>query len=247
MKILFAPSEAKQNGGEHKAFSQDALCCQDLFENRLEVVQRYEEFKKSASIEALSKLFGLKKAEEIEHYKALNLFEAPTMKAIMRYSGVAFEYLDYSSLKQEDQSFLDENVIIFSNLFGPILARDTIPEYKLKQGEKMADFDIAKHYKDSFSQTLDAMLQNEDVLDLRSGYYTKFYDPKFQVTTMKFLKNGRVVSHWAKAYRGLVLRHIAQGRFQTLQELLKSDIQGLSLLEIQETKRKKEILFEVIE
>ena len=46
------------------------------------------------------------------------------MKSIQRYSGIAFDALCYESLNKEEQNYIDNNVIIFSNLFGPIKAND---------------------------------------------------------------------------------------------------------------------------
>ncbi|MFC2490453.1 MAG: peroxide stress protein YaaA, partial [Prevotella sp.] len=45
-----------------------------------------------------------------------------------------YKHLDYRSLDSAAQEFVDKNTLIFSNLFGPVLAADALPEYKLKQG-----------------------------------------------------------------------------------------------------------------
>ena len=49
---------------------------------------------------------------------------------------------------------------------------------------------------------------------------------------MKFLKNGKVVSHWAKAYRGMVLRQIAQNQIDSFAKLRDFSFEGLELVEI---------------
>jgi cytoplasmic iron level regulating protein YaaA (DUF328/UPF0246 family) len=64
---------------------------------------------------------------------------------------------------------------------------------------------------------------------------------------MKFIKNGKVVSHWAKAYRGIVLREMAKNKIKTEQDLLNLQIDKLTLIEIQETKNKKIIIYEIKE
>ena len=53
---------------------------------------------------------------------------------------------------------------------------------------------------------------------------------------MKFIKDGKVVSHWAKAYRGMVLRQIAEKKIKNFDELRKVEFTGLQLIEIQEKK-----------
>ena len=50
------------------------------------------------------------------------------MKAIERYDGVAYDYLKYSDLNNDEKDYIDFNVIIFSNLYGPILASDKVQD-----------------------------------------------------------------------------------------------------------------------
>ena len=78
--------------------------------------------------------------------------------------------------------------------------------------------------------------------------YDKFYKPNSNtnVITYKFLKNGKVVSHWAKHYRGLVVREIANNNIMNFDELMNLKIEGLSLLEIQEKKNIKTLVMEIV-
>ena len=41
--------------------------------------------------------------------------------------------MDYENLDSNSKKWIDENVLIFSNLFGVISAKDLIPYYVLKQ------------------------------------------------------------------------------------------------------------------
>ena len=169
------------------------------------------------------------------------------MCAIERYQGVAYDYLQYTALNRDAQEYLKRNTIIFSNLYGPILGGDTIANYKVKQGNRIGTIAPEKFYKERFSYQLDLYLAHHDILDLRAGYYDKFYKPSKPYTTLKFLKNKKVVSHWAKAYRGVVLREIAKTGVTTLEDFLKLEIEQLQLYEIREQKLKREIIYSIIE
>ena len=208
MKILFSPSETKIGGGDIKCIDKNSFIFPELFEKRLEILEKYNNYLKNASNNDLEKLFGTKKIEVIEKYKQ-DIFKSPIMKAIQRYEGVAYDYLNYNSLEVSAQKYIDENTLIFSNIFGVIKADDKIPDYKLKQGESFENLKIDKFYSDNFSQTLDNYLLDEDILDLRAGFYEKFYTIKKPYLTMKFIKEGKVVSHFAKAYRGEILKLLA--------------------------------------
>lgn len=244
MKILFSPSEKKRSGGIEAKIDKNSFIFPELFEHRKEVLDRYNEFIKNADNKELQKIFGIKDEKEIQKYKT-DIYQKPLMKAVERYDGVAYEYLNYNSLNKKEKDYIDENVIIFSNLFGPIRAGDFgIPDYKLKQGEKIGDFAAEKFYKEHFSKALDEFL-SEPFLDLRAGFYNKFYKPKSEYVTLKFLKNGKVVSHWAKAYRGLVLREAAKKQIKSIDEFMKIEIENLKIKEILQKKKERQIIFEI--
>ena len=121
-----------------------------------------------------------------------------------------------------------------------------MPDYKLKQGEKIGDFAPEQFYKKYFSDALNELLHDEPYLDLRAGFYNKFYKPTSPYTTLKFIKDGKVVSHWAKAYRGIVLRKIAEANISTIEEFMKMNIKNLSVETIIEKGIHTEIVYNIL-
>jgi cytoplasmic iron level regulating protein YaaA (DUF328/UPF0246 family) len=243
MKILLAPSETKKSGGE-SPFDISTLLFHELTPQRTKLLHRYMNILQKGDLPTLSKMFGLKKEADIRANQR-DIIHELTMKAIERYTGVAFDYLSYGELKTEAQTYIDSHVILFSNLFGPIRASDLIPEYKLKQGEPVDDIKVEKFYHEHSSALMESYLAEEEVLDLRAGFYDKFYKPKKAYTTLKFIKDGKVVSHWAKAYRGIVLREIAKAGIESIDAFMKLPIEGLSIAEIQTRKNKTEIIYTI--
>jgi cytoplasmic iron level regulating protein YaaA (DUF328/UPF0246 family) len=243
MKILLAPSETKKTGGE-LSFDPSTLLFEDLLSHRTKLLHAYINVLQKGDIPTLSKMFGLKKEADILAHKK-DIIHELTMKAIQRYTGVAFDYLGYDELDNRTQHYVDSHVILFSNLFGPIRASDLIPEYKLKQGEAVGDIKTEKFYNEHSAKLMEAYLADEEILDLRAGFYDKFYKPSKPYTTLKFIKEGKVVSHWAKAYRGIVLREIAKAGIESLEAFMKLPIEGLSIKEIQTKKNKTEIIYEI--
>lgn len=240
LKILFSPSEGKKIGGDE--IKKDLFGAIDA---RDEILQTYNDIVNGENNERIQNLFGLKKAEDIKQY-ICNIYDTNYMMAIERYRGVAYDYLEYDLLSDKIQKYLQDNVMIFSNLYGPILGKDTIANYKVKQGNNIGDISPDKFYKKRFSYQLDLYLSSHDILDLRAGYYDKFYKPSQPFTTLKFLKNGKSVSHWAKAYRGIVLREIAKHNITSLKEFQSLEIDGLQIKEIKVIKNKTEIVYDII-
>ena len=242
MKILLAPSETKTHGGCEK-FSLESLLFPELNSTRKTIIHQYINILQKNSFEELSKMFGLKKESDIAYHNREIIHEL-TMKAIERYTGVAFDYLNYAELNSTEKSYIDSNVILCSNLFGFLRADDMIPEYRLKQGASVGELKPEKLYKEQ-SYLMEEYLKDEDILDLRAGFYDKFYKPTKEYTTLKFVKNGKVVSHWAKAYRGIVLREVAKANINSLEEFMKLSIENLSIDEIQKRKNKTEIIYTI--
>ena len=245
MKILFSPSETKIKGGENKLLDTNNFIFPDLFQERINVINLYQDFINKATNKELEKLFGTAKQEVIDYYKG-NILEKEIMKVIERYDGVAFDYLKYSTLKQNEKSYIDKNVLIFSNLFGPVLAGDMgLPDYKLKQNEKIGNFQLEKFYNEKFTNKLNEFLEDEEIIDLRAGFYEKFYKIEKPYFTMKFMKDGKVVSHWAKAYRGIILNLMAKNNIQNIKDLMNMEVENLSIEEIKKQKTKTEIVYNI--
>ena len=243
MKILLAPSETKKSGGTQN-FEIGSLLFETLTSQRTDLLHRYINILQKGDLQELSTMFGLKKESDILANKK-DIIHELTMKAIERYTGVAFDYLDYPHLSDEAQDYIDIHVVLFSNLFGPIRASDMIPEYRLKQGSAVGETKTEKFYHEHSASLMEAYLADEEILDLRAGFYDKFYKPQKPYTTLKFIKEGKVVSHWAKAYRGIVLREIAVAGADTIEKFMKLPIEGLQIQEIQTKKNKTEIIYEI--
>lgn len=242
MKILFSPSESKGDISPFANNIKNELIFKELFSQREVFIDKYDEIVKSGNEAKIKKLFGLKSIKDID---TTSLFKKLTQKAILRYNGVAYKYLNHEALNKKEQDFIDKNVIIFSNLFGPILAGDKIPNYKLKQGETIDGLKPEITYHEVFKNSLDSFLENEFIIDLRAAFYENFYHVNVPYISFKFIKNGKVVSHWAKAYRGLVLRELAKFQPKHEEEFGGIKFLNLNLLEIKQLKNKKEYLFEI--
>jgi len=122
---------------------------------------------------------------------------------------------------------------------------DKIPYYRFKQGSTIEEFKPEKFYKENFTDTLDNFINDDLVIDLRAGFYEKFYTLTCKHITMKFIKNGKVVSHWAKAYRGIVLKELAKRQPNNIEEFEMINFDALHVKEIIDKKLKREYVFEI--
>ena len=260
MKILFSPSEAKSALSTGLAINERSFVFENLYDKRAKILRRYDDFLKNADVNQISKLFGIKNLKDGDELRQ-SVFYKGVVKAVLRYDGVAYRHLAYKTLPEEAKKFIennpdavviqlakkfiDENTMIFSNLFGPILAKNPLPEYKLKQGEKISGLNIENFYKKEFGDAIDKWLGDDDIIDLRAEFYEKFYNIKRPYTTFKFAKKGKAISHYAKAYRGAVLRLIALKTPKTADEIGKIKMENLRLIDVKKIGPKSEILLEI--
>ena len=104
------------------------------------------------------------------------------------------------------------------------------------------DFDTKNFYKQNRADFLNFLNKEKEILDLRAGFYQKCLElpQDFIIYEPIFLKNSKVVSHYAKHYRGILLKECAKSQLQSLNDLKNLEIQGLKLLNI-DTKTIKNI------
>ncbi len=130
MLILLPPSETKVSGGDERShldlgslsFPVQNPTRQSLVESVVSLASD-----QAASLRALK--LGPKGLSEVERNR--ELWSAPVMPALSRYTGVLYDALGFDTLDSGAQKRALSSVAIFSALFGLIRASDKIPAYRL--------------------------------------------------------------------------------------------------------------------
>jgi uncharacterized protein len=130
MLILLPPSETKVSGGDERShldlgslsFPVQNPTRQSLVESVVSLASD-----QAASLRALK--LGPKGLSEVERNR--ELWRAPVMPALSRYTGVLYDALGFDTLDSGAQKRALSSVAIFSALFGLIRASDKIPAYRL--------------------------------------------------------------------------------------------------------------------
>lgn len=245
MKILFSPSEGKIiPNGDLQAF--------DLESNSVslaakEAVKEYIAFLQSGAESEIATLFGTKKLDLDELALAQNCLNAPCVEAVRLYNGVGYKALDFERLDSKAKSYVREHLYIFSNLFGMVRADTLLPYYNLHQGKGKGAFGLNSLYK-NLKPSIDEILENSEVLDLRAEAYLKVYQvEKCQhYTQVVFLKNSKRVSHYAKHYRGIYARVVAEKGVDSSRELEHLAFDELSLCDKKAFENATILTYEVI-
>ncbi len=226
--ILLPPSEGKAPGGDGPAWTPGSGAWPELDARRSTVVKALQAAMRKP-VAARSKLLGVK-GDALVAATATNLsvLDTATMPAIDRYTGVLYDELDASSLSKIVRRRFDEQVVIFSGLWGIVRPGDPIPDYKLKMGASIGrPGKLSTWWRAAVTDALAPCTANRVVWDLLPNEHRAAWAPPVNPTTsapthivsVRFLdeqqpttggKSGELiaVAHWNKLLKGSLVRHI---------------------------------------
>ena len=212
MIVLLPPSETKRAGGDGPPLKLDELGCPALGPLRRELVDELVEL--AADREASRRALGLSPAQDAEIERNAALRTAPTLPAILRYTGVLYDALDVGSLRAAEAARATARLAVGSALFGLLRASDRIPAYRLSATSKLpGQPSLATRWRPVLEPVLAELAEAELVVDLRSGSYAALgrVPSAVRVDVLAEHPDGRrtVVTHFNKAHKGRLARALA--------------------------------------
>ena len=128
------------------------------------------------------------------------------LPAIDLYSGVLYQSLDFRTLPESVQKRGENEIFIFSDLFGVLRPSNLIPVHPKKTKISIKSSDWSDLLPDLLNP-----LESELVVDCRSSTYSGFWRPNPAITVAIRVfqeSNGQrsVITHMSKKYRGELTR-----------------------------------------
>lgn len=188
--VLLPPSEGKATGGRGRPWAPGSGALPQLDEARAAVLATLGD----------------------------GVAEAPTMRAIDRYTGVLYGQLDWSSLTPAAKRLGSASVLIASGLWGMSAPADPRPHYRLKASASLAPLGrLTTWWRPQLTAALAGHLDGRLVWDLlpneHAALWTPAEVPYRRRVTVRFLdRHDRTVSHWNKLLKGALVRHILEER-----------------------------------
>ena len=215
MIVLLPPSETKRVGGDGPPLRLDALGAPALAPLRAELVDELVAL--AADRSACQAALGLSESQHHEIERNAALRTAPTLPAIVRYTGVLYDALDVESLRGAAASRARARLAVGSALFGLLRADDPVPAYRLSATSKLPGRPtLATRWRPMLEPVLAQLSSTELVVDLRSGSYAALgrLPNAVDVDVVAERSDGRrtVVSHFNKAHKGALARVLASTR-----------------------------------
>lgn len=216
MRLLLPPSESKNDGTSASVLEVACLSFPELTPTRAKVLKSLGAL--SAKPNAARTALGISEKQDFERLRNLALLDGPTSPAADVYCGVVYDSFAYGTLTAAQKRKADASVLIQSALFGWVSLADRIPAYRLS-GDCVVPRvgGVGPLWKKALRDSLDG----EDlIVDLRSGTYAKFWQPKpthfdrtCVIKVMQTVSDASgtrkiAVSHFNKATKGLVTRDL---------------------------------------
>lgn len=197
MLIVLPPSETKAPGGSGPALDLEGLSFPTLTPVRSALIDELSDLEVTDAMAVL----GISEKLRPEAEANRELRTSPTMPALHRYTGVLFDALSAPTLPE----LAWDRLAVGSALFGVVRAGDLIPRYRLSGGTKLDERTMRSRWGRLITE---ALAEEDFVVDLRSGAYQQLGRVPGAVT-VRVEKDGKVVSHFNKHYKGELARVLA--------------------------------------
>lgn len=218
MLVLLPPSEGKTEVAHGPALDPEALRFPALGPARHAVLEELVALC-AADEEKAREVLGLSPGLRGEVARNTALRTAPTRPAGEVYSGVLYDALDLASLSAAATARAEEQLLIFSGLWGAVGITDPIPVYRCSGGVKLPGLGgLGAYWRKPLAEVLPEAAGDGLVLDLRSAAYGSMWKPTgelaertvtvrvLQSRLVKGVEKRSVVSHFNKATKGRLVR-----------------------------------------
>jgi len=176
--------------------------------------------------EDIRSIYGTSKEKAlIFHRQNQDVMNSRVWPAIERYSGVVYEHIDWPTLSEAAQDYMEKYVRIFSGLFGIVTPKTLIPDYKLK----MNVMSLQYHWNPILS---DILSREDMIIDLLPQVHRKAYVAGDNVVEVEFVVmtkgKKKTAGHYGKAVKGEFIRYLAENNVTTVDKFDGFQFDGFS-------------------
>ncbi|ROQ41282.1 hypothetical protein EDF46_0658 [Frondihabitans sp. PhB188] len=212
--FVMPPSETKRSGGEPEStLDFDALSFPTLGRVRRSVAATVVRLSRDADEAArLLKISPALAVTEVARNRTLKI--SPTMPALERYTGVAFDPIDAPSLAVEARDWAREHVAVHSALFGLVRAADPIPAYRLSHDTRLPEKSLKSLWAGPVARALAS--SGQTVIDLRSEGYSELGPAPLGSAYVRVVSDEggrrRALNHFNKKTKGTLIARLLAAR-----------------------------------
>ena len=208
MLLLLPPSETKALGGSSLTIQQVHLSYGQLNDAREMVLDALT--KLSSNPDEAVRVLKLGKKQLDDVARNLDIPNAPTMPAYLRYSGTLYKAIKTADFTSHEVEMIRKHVLMQSSLFGLISATDRIPYYRLSADTRLPGLDLRQIWQEHQPAAW-VRLVDGPIIDLRSKSYVELapipddMDSYYVEVVTDKVGTRRALNHFNKSSKGEVV------------------------------------------
>ncbi len=231
MLIILSPSKSLDLSRNIKTID----CSEPVFEtdanNLVKELRSY-------SLEYIQEMMHISEKLADLNYNRYQYWDHPDIeqgRALAVFTGDAYMGLDAWSLSEKDIVYAQDHLRILSGLYGVLRPLDIIKPYRLEMGRNMKSGSLYNFWGDKITEQLnrEAEIAKGPIVNLASNEYFKSVNVKLLnqelITPVFKEKKGdkfKTIAIYAKKARGLMTRYIIENSIETVEDLLKFNMDG---------------------
>ena len=224
MKIILSPSKTQN----HKRQRQEEG--RDIFNE--DMTKKLFDYLKSLSKQELKKELDIQGNLLDRTYKLFqdHSYEDQTIPAIECYNGAVFKQIELEDYSQDQQSYMQEKLIILSPMYGPLRSNTEIWPYRLEMKLKPNGINLYKYWKDVMKEYFS---ETDLIVNLASNEYSKVVEKNYNGKIIDFYfkeekEDGslKTIGYYVKQNRGKLLNKLIKKQVESLEKIKEINLDG---------------------
>ncbi len=231
MLILLSPSKSLDLSRSISTVD----CSEPVFEAEADVLAKELGSYSRDDIQAMMQISEKLADLNYERYQTWDNADVEQRRALAIFTGDAYTGLDAWSMGEGQIAYAQDHLRILSGLYGVLRPLDIIKPYRLEMGRRLKSGSLYSYWGDKITELInkDAAIANGPVVNLASSEYFKsvnigLLDKELIIPVFKEKKGDKykTIGIYAKKARGMMTRFIIDNRVDSVDELLKFDLDG---------------------
>ncbi|RQD75014.1 MAG: YaaA family protein [Halanaerobium sp. MSAO_Bac5] len=236
MKIILSPSKT-QNHERKREEKGRAILKEDKTKELFEYLKSLSKEELKTELDIQGNLLDRTYQFYQEHS-----FDDQTLPAIECYNGAVFKQLDLESYAEKEFSYLEENLIILSPMYGPLHSDTEIWPYRLEMSLKPNNINLYEYWQEEMK----AYFADVDlIINLASNEYSKVVEKNYQGKIIDFYfkeekEDGslKTIGYYVKQNRGKLLNKLIKNQVNSLDKIKEIELDGYKFNEKRSDQRK---------
>ena len=224
MKIILSPSKTQNHKRQRQEEGRDIL--------NEDMTKKLFDYFKSLSKQELKKELDIQGNLLDRTYKLFqdHSYEDQTIPAIECYNGAVFKQIELEDYSQDQQSYMQEKLIILSPMYGPLRSNTEIWPYRLEMKLKPNGINLYKYWKDVMKEYFS---ETDLIVNLASNEYSKVVEKNYNGKIIDFYfkeekEDGslKTIGYYVKQNRGKLLNELIKKQVESLEKIKEINLDG---------------------